>query len=76
MIVLGCDILPGTSSLATGENKSKFALTALKSENNNTTVLEEIPEVDYKNLLHFIYKIKPDYLAFDNLQEVAPNTKE
>ena len=76
MIVLGCDIVPGTSSLATGENKSKFALTALKSENNNTTFLEEIPEVDYKNLLHFIYKIKPDYLAFDNLQEVAPNTKE
>ncbi len=76
MIVIGCDILPGTSALATGENKSKFALTALRYENLTSTIIEEISEIDYKSLLHFIQKLKPDFLAFDNLQEIASNTKE
>lgn len=76
MIVFGCDILPGTSSLATGENKSKFALTALKSENTLISIIDEISEIDYKGLIHYIHKLKPEFLAFDNLQEIAANTKE
>ncbi len=76
MIVIGVDILPGTSSLGSGENKSKFALTALSKENDTFKTLDEIEEISYHELLQLTRKMKADFIAFDNLQEVAADTKE
>jgi predicted RNase H-like nuclease (RuvC/YqgF family) len=80
MIVIGLDILPGTSSLGSNEKKSKFSMTILQkvnpSDDSSITVLHEVEEVDLRDLISVIHKIKPNYIAFDNLQEIAADTNE
>ena len=77
MIVIGVDILPGTNSLGSGENKSKFALTALeKLDNNSVQIIQQIQEINYHELIQFTQKLRPNFLAFDNILEVGSDNKE
>ncbi len=65
--ILGIDILPMSSS--SSKQKPKYAAVIFSGE----TITFKEEEISFRKLIKIFQKYKPDYLAVDNIWELAPD---
>ena len=77
-IIIGLDILSGTSSSGKREKKSKFAAVIISGGDSISKIKieQEISEINVFDIIKLVQALQPDQLAFDNIFEIAQDSKE
>ncbi len=66
IVILGVDLMPMSSPESSAQPKYSIAIFS------NGKIISRMEEVSKRRLLNLIWKIKPNFLAIDNIYELAP----